>query len=155
MMMRGDEPWIQNGVRLIALDSRSDTSWAFDFQALTPLLSIHSDAVMSPINGNNNLAPSIATGAMTTSCDDGGREIELLPNRQEPYEFIFQPMTPASLRIRGTERHHVIVLFVFGVCSSAPFETSTSLWLFPNILYAHLQTAAHKGRWALTFCKWL
>lgn len=89
-------------------------------------------AMMSPINGNNNLAQSIATGAMTTSCDDGGREIELLPNRQEPYEFIFQPMTPASLQIRGTERHHVIELFVFGVCSSTPFKQACHFGFFPT-----------------------
>ncbi len=61
---------------------------AFGFKVFAPPLSITSEmkmkAVMSPINGNNNLAPSTATGAMTTSCHEGGRE--WLPNRQEHYK---------------------------------------------------------------------
>lgn len=107
-------------------------------------------AVMSPINGNNNLAPSIATGAMTTSCDNGGREIELLPNRQEPYEFKSQPMTRASLQIRGTERHHVIELFVFGVCSSTLFKQArhfgfSPTYFMPTSKLPHIKEDGHFG----------
>lgn len=133
MMMRGDEPWIQNGVRLIALDSRSD-SLALDFKAFAPPLSFTSEikmkAVISPISSNNNLVPSTATGAMTTSCHDGGKEP--LPNRQEHYKCTLKPMTPASLQIRGIGLLHATVLFVFGVCSSTPFEQACHFGFSPT-----------------------
>lgn len=127
MMIGGDEPWIQNGVRLIAPDSRRD------FKAFAPLLSFTSEmkikAVMSPIN--SNLVASTATGAMTTCCQDRGREKRCQTHKSTINVHCsqwHQPDFKSEGRDCGVRRRS----FVFGVCSSTPFQQACHFGFSPT-----------------------